>query len=66
MHLVETLKPVADISYHSYSELILYPFGCANIKNPAKDLFQAIGENMNAKIRNDENQTNAYAVGPYR
>ena len=64
MHLVETLKPVADISYHSYSELILYPYGCESINNPSKDLFQSIGESMNAKIRNDDNKVNAYTVGP--
>ncbi|KTD82204.1 M14 family metallopeptidase [Legionella waltersii] len=64
MHLVETLKPVVDISYHSYSELILYPNGCLSVNNPAKDLFQSIGESMNAKIRNDANQTHAYEVGP--
>lgn len=63
MHLVESLKPVADISYHSYSELILFPFGCNNVTNPAKDLFQSIGESMNAKIRNDYNQPNQYVVG---
>lgn len=63
MRLVETLKPVADISYHSYSELILYPFGCNSVSNPAKDLFQSIGVSMNAKIRNDDNQRNAYTVG---
>ncbi len=64
MHLVETLQPVADISYHSYSELILYPFGCASVNNPAKDLFQSIGVKMNANIRNDSNQKNSYQVGP--
>lgn len=63
MHLVETLKPVANISYHSYSELILYPNGCAKVNNPSKDLFQSIGDGMNAKIRNDNDQTHAYKVG---
>ncbi len=63
MHLVETLKPVVDISYHSYSELIIYPFGCSSINNPAKDLFHSIGMSMNKNIRDDNNQTNTYLVG---
>lgn len=63
MHLVELLKPVVDISYHSYSELIIYPYGCSSINNPAKDLFHSIGKSMNAAIRNDNNQTNSYEVG---
>jgi hypothetical protein len=28
MGLVANVKPVFDISYHSYSELVLYPYGC--------------------------------------
>jgi carboxypeptidase T len=28
MNLVKEVRPVFDISYHSYSELVLYPFGC--------------------------------------
>jgi len=63
MNLVNTYKPVAEISYHSYSEMILYPFGCSNVKNPSKALFHSIGQAMNAKILNDDNQTNQYEVG---
>ena len=63
MHLVETLQPVVDISYHSYSELIIYPYGCARTNNPSKDLFDSIGQGMNALIRDDNNQTNTYQVG---
>lgn len=32
MNLVKEIRPVFDISYHSYSELVLYPYGC----NPNK------------------------------
>ena len=28
MHLAELAHPAASLSYHSYSELVLYPFGC--------------------------------------
>lgn len=28
MNLVKEVRPVFDISYHSYSELVLYPYGC--------------------------------------
>lgn len=63
MGLVNNYRPVAEISYHSYSEMILYPYGCASIKNPATDLFYDLGQAMNAEIRNDNNQTHAYDVG---
>lgn len=63
MNLTNTYKPVAEISYHSYSELVLYPYGCSNVKNPSKNLFHAIGKEMSANIRDDSNQANTYAVG---
>jgi murein tripeptide amidase MpaA len=63
MNLVNAYKPVAEISYHSYSEMILYPFGCSSVKNPSKTLFHSIGQDMNAQIRNDNNRTNSYEVG---
>lgn len=63
MNLVNTFKPVADISYHSYSELIIHPFGCNNVDNPSKDLFVSIAKTMNEMILNDENQPNSYVIG---
>ena len=63
MSLESAYKPVAEISYHSYSEMILYPFGCSTVNNPSKDLFRSIGEAMNKKIRNDDNKLGVYEVG---
>lgn len=63
MNLVSTYKPVAEISYHSYGEMILYPFGCSNVSNPSKDLFHAIGQQMNASLLNDSNKPNEYELG---
>lgn len=63
MSLVNSYKPVAEISYHSYSEMILYPFGCSNVVNPSKELFRSVGQAMNQNIRNDDNTTNAYEIG---
>lgn len=63
MNLVATLKPVADISYHSYSELIIYPYGCSNVKNPSKDLFRKVALEMKAGIRDDADRLNTYAIG---
>ncbi len=63
MSLESAYKPVVEISYHSYSELILYPSGCSTVKNPSKDLFNSIGQTMNKEIYNDDNQLGQYAVG---
>lgn len=63
MGLVESLKPVADISYHSYSEIIIYPYGCSSLVNPSTDLFRSVAALMNQNIRNDANKPNEYGIG---
>ena len=64
MSLVQKYRPVMNISYHSYSELIIYPFGCANRKNSSAELFKNIGLAMRAQVQNDSGKTNTYDVGP--
>lgn len=63
MRLVETLKPVANISYHSFSELIIYPFGCRNTRNTSEELFRSIGQAMGARLPDDNGRTGTYEVG---
>lgn len=63
MKLMADVKPVASISYHSYSELIIYPFACSNVVNPSKQLFHKIALDMKAAIRDDDDRLNTYRVG---
>jgi hypothetical protein len=63
MKLVREEKPVANISYHSFSEMILYPFGCRSEKNPAVDLFKSIAFEMKENVIDDRGNKNTYAVG---
>jgi carboxypeptidase T len=46
MKLVSEIKPVFDISYHSYSELVLYPYGCDGQHTPNHDMVEGIGQEM--------------------
>lgn len=43
MNLVAKIKPVFNISYHSYSEIVIYPFGCRPLKTPAEEAVESIG-----------------------
>ena len=45
MGLVANIKPVFDISYHSYSELVLYPYGCQGQRTETHQIISKIGEN---------------------
>ncbi len=63
MNLIKQIKPVASISYHSYSEMVLYPYGCSNFANPSKDLFLKVAKSIKAGVLDDRNQPNTYRVG---
>lgn len=63
MNLVLTERPVANISYHSFSEMILYPYGCRAEKNPALELFKSIGSDMKAQVVDDRGTKNTYELG---
>jgi hypothetical protein len=50
MNLVSQLKPVFNISFHSYSEMVLYPYGCQGQKTPQHTLIASLGEQMGKSI----------------
>lgn len=50
MGLVESIKPVFNISYHSYSEIVIYPFGCRPRKTPTEEAVESIGAEIGRKI----------------
>jgi carboxypeptidase T len=63
MASVEKFRPVLGISYHSFSELIIFPFGCSNVENPSRNVFLEIAGGMNKGILNDDGVANRYDVG---
>jgi carboxypeptidase T len=62
MGLVEKIRPVFDLSYHSYSELVLYPYGCRGQYAPVRALFEGIGREMAARLPVDDG-TGTYRAG---
>ncbi len=50
MNLVAAIKPVFDISYHSYSEIVIYPYGCRPNKTPTEEAVEIIGAEIGKKI----------------
>lgn len=51
MGLIAKVRPVFDISYHSYSQLVLYPMGCRGqraVANP--DQVEGIGKKLGAML----------------
>jgi carboxypeptidase T len=50
MTFVSEIKPVFNISYHSYSEIVIYPFGCRPHKTPTDEAVELIGAEIGKKI----------------
>ncbi|MFZ5517182.1 MAG: M14 family metallopeptidase [Candidatus Zhuqueibacterota bacterium] len=50
-NFLEAQKPTALISYHSYSQLILYPWGYTNSPAPDKALMNGLAVALSDKIR---------------
>jgi hypothetical protein len=50
MNFVSEIKPVFNISYHSYSEIVIYPYGCRPNRTPAEEAVEAVGTEIAKKI----------------
>lgn len=46
MSYVSKIKPVFNISYHSYSELVIYPMGCQGQRTSNREIVEGIGQEM--------------------
>lgn len=62
MSLVQRIQPVFDISYHSYSEMVLYPYGCNGRRAEAADIIEPIGRAMAAALPSDSGR-GTYVAG---
>lgn len=50
MNFVGSIKPVFNISYHSYSEIVIYPYGCRPNRTPAEEAVEVIGAEIGKKL----------------
>lgn len=50
MNFVASIKPVFSISYHSFSEIVIYPFGCRPKKTPTEEAVESIGAEIAKKL----------------
>ncbi|MBX3034008.1 MAG: hypothetical protein KF865_08785 [Bdellovibrionaceae bacterium] len=60
--LGQWVQPTASLSYHSYSELILYPYGCSSVLTGENALIEKIAEEMATLLPRDRGRGN-YATG---
>ena len=46
MNFIANKRPVFDISYHAYSELVIYPYGCGDRRTQTKEVVEKIGDHI--------------------
>jgi carboxypeptidase T len=63
MNLVAKIRPVFDISYHAFSEVVLYPFGCRGQYVPSQAIVSDIAKKMAAKLPSDDSPSRNYRPG---
>ncbi len=67
MNLATRIHPKIALSYHSYSELVIYPYGCSgeHIKGSDAAIYEGAGKELASKLPR-ENGSGTYDVGtPY-
>jgi predicted deacylase len=62
MQFISEVRPLFALSYHSYGEMIAFPYGCSDPNELAA--FNAVAQGMNAILENDQGATGQYEVGP--
>ena len=65
MNLADRIHPMASISYHSYSELVLYPYGCDGDHTGENALLSALGREMANRLPSDSGRGNYTAGTPW-
>ncbi len=62
MDFVKSIRPVFSISYHSYSEIVIYPYGCSGQHTETRAVVEKIGHELASKLKTDDGK-NTYTAG---
>ncbi len=53
-NLAARVHPTASLSYHSYSELVLYPFGCRGVYSPDHQMYKQVAAELSKRLPADD------------
>lgn len=66
MSLGQKVQPTGYLSYHSYSELVLYPYGCRGVLTGENALVSAVANELAQMLPGDSNRGNYTAGAPWQ
>ena len=61
MSFVASIRPVFDISFHSFSELVIYPYGCGE-HTETKEIVEPLGHTLASLLPSDDG-SGTYSAG---
>jgi len=55
MSLAARVRPMFNISYHSFSEIVIYPYGCSpkHLPEPDRAIYEGVGKELAKKLVRD-------------
>ncbi len=62
MNYVKQIQPVFSISYHSYSEIVIYPYGCQGQRTETREVVEKIGKELARVLKRDDGK-GTYTAG---
>jgi carboxypeptidase T len=62
MNFVKQIQPVFSISYHSYSEIVIYPYGCKGQRTETREVVEKIGKELAGLLKRDDGR-GSYTAG---
>lgn len=62
MNYVRQIQPVFSISYHSYSEIVIYPYGCQGQRTETRDVVEKVGKELAGVLKRDDGK-GSYSAG---
>lgn len=63
MRFAEAEKPLANLSYHTSGETLVYPYGRKGARNEALELFRSVGQAVLTELPNANGQLGTWRMG---
>lgn len=62
-NFAKSIRPTGSLSYHSYSELVLYPYGCDGVVTGENAMFSSYAQGLSKLLPTDSSPTKFYTPG---